>query len=126
MHKEFSLNAPSKLLFRTLAITDLCVGIILEPLFVTAWMSTVNERWNICSFAYDAALLTGYILCSVSLLTVTAISVDRLLALFLGLRYRQVITLRRTYVTVTVFLLIITFSSIWSNLTEIGQIVVEL
>ena len=102
LHKESSLHAPSKLLFRTLASTDLCVGIISEPLVVTAWMSTVNERWNICRFAYDAAFLTGFLLCSVSLLTLTAISVDRLLALLLGLRYRQVVTLKRTYITVTV------------------------
>ena len=103
LHKESSLHAPSKLLFRTLATSDLCVGIIQEPLVVTAWMSTVNQRWNVCRFAYDATYLTAVTLCSVSLLTLTAISVDRLLALLLGIRYRQVVTLKRTYVTVTVF-----------------------
>ena len=35
----------------------------------------------------------GYTLCSVSLLTLTAISVDRLVTLFLGLRYRHVVSL---------------------------------
>ena len=39
----------------------------------------------------------------VSLLTLTAISVDRLLALLLGLRYRQVVTLKRTYLIVITF-----------------------
>ena len=34
LHKETSLHPPSKLLYRNLAITDLCVGIIAEPLFV--------------------------------------------------------------------------------------------
>ena len=34
----------------------------------------------------------------VSLWTITAISVDRLLALILGLRYKQVVTVRRAYV----------------------------
>ena len=33
----------------------------------------------------------------------TAISVDRLLALLLGLRYKQIVTLKRTYVIVTTF-----------------------
>ena len=103
LHKESSLHAPSKLLFRTLTATDLCVGVISEPLAVTFLVSTVSERWQICRLAYDASYLTGNILCSVSLLTMTAISVDRLLALLLGLRYRQVVTLKRTYVTVTVF-----------------------
>ena len=103
LHKESSLHAPSKLLFRTLATTDLCAGTFLGPLGVTTLMSTVNQRWNVCRFAYDATYLTGFSLFSVSLLTLTAISVDRLLALLLGLRYRQVVTLKRTYVTVTVF-----------------------
>ncbi|CAH3123869.1 unnamed protein product [Porites lobata] len=39
---------------------------------------------------------TGYVFSVVSLLTMTVISVDRLLALLLGLRYRQVATLKRT------------------------------
>ena len=47
--------------------------------------------------------MTNFILCGVSLLTLTAISVDRLLALLLGLRYRQVVTLRRAYGTVIAF-----------------------
>ena len=42
-------------------------------------------------------------MCIVSALALTAISVDRLLALSLGLRYRQVVTLRRTSITVIVF-----------------------
>ena len=103
LHKETSLHPPSKLLYRNLAITDLCVGIIVEPLFVTHWTSVVKERWDICYYAYWAARFSGSILCAVSLLTVTAISVDRLLALLLGLRYRQVVTYRRTCITVTGF-----------------------
>ena len=47
--------------------------------------------------------ITRTILCLVSLLTLTAISVDRLLALLLGLRYRHVVTLRRAYGTVIAF-----------------------
>ena len=103
LNKETSLHPPSKLLYRNLAITDLCVGIITEPLFVTYWTSVVNERWDICYYAERAGDYSGSILCAVSLLTVTAISVDRLLALLLGLRYRQVVTLKRTCITVIVF-----------------------
>ena len=100
LHKETSLHPPSKLLYRNLAITDLCVGIIAEPLYVTYFTSVVKERWDICYYANWAATFSGYILCPVSLFTLTAISVDRLLALLLRLRYRQVVTLRRTFITV--------------------------
>ena len=103
LQKETSLHPPSKLLYRNLAITDLCVGIIVEPLFVTYFTSVVNERWDICYYADLAASFSGLTLCVVSLLTLTAISVDRLLALLLGLRYRQVVTYRRTCITVTGF-----------------------
>ena len=99
LHKETSLHPPSKLLYRNLAITDLCVGIIVEPLYVTNWTSVVKERWDICYYSLRTAAFSGYTLCVVSALTLTAISVDRLLALLLGLRYRQVVTLRRTCIT---------------------------
>ena len=46
LHKETSLHPPSKLLYRNLAITDLCVGITGQPLNVTYWISVVTERWN--------------------------------------------------------------------------------
>ena len=100
LHKESSLHPPSKLLLRSLATTDLCVGLISEPLTVTYWMSIVNEHWNTCPHLIMASFVAGYILCPVSFGTLTAISVDRLLALLLGLRYRQVVTLKRTYVIV--------------------------
>ena len=103
LHKDRSLHPPSKLLFRSLAITDLCVGIIVEPIRVTFWMSMVNERWNICRFTFAVVTISGYFFCLVSLLTLSAISVDRLIALLLGLRYRQVVTLKRTFVTVIAF-----------------------
>ena len=47
LHKESSLHPPSKLLFRSLATTDFCVGLISEPLFVTYCMSLLNGRCNI-------------------------------------------------------------------------------
>ena len=100
LHKETSLHPPSN---RSLATTDLCVGIIVEPLAVAYLLSVVNEEWNICHHAFDATFVTSNILCSVSLFTLTAIAVDRLLALLLGLRYRQVVTLKRTYLTITGF-----------------------
>ena len=100
LQKENSLHPPSKLLYCNLAITDLCVGIIAEPLAVTYLTSVVNRRWDICYYATRAAAFFGNTLGAVSLLTLTAISLDRLLALLLGLRYRQVVTLRRTFITV--------------------------
>ena len=103
LRKELSLHPPSKVLLRSLATTDLCVGLIAEPLIAIYWMSLANDHWSICLLVSAAVYTTSIILCEVSLLTMTAISVDRLLALLLGLRYRQVVTLKRTYMIVIAF-----------------------
>ena len=97
LRKESSLHPPSKHLLRTMTTTDLCVGLFVEPLNVTLIMLVMNEHWNICRYAIVAVSFVSHILCGVSLFTLTAISVDRLLALLLGLRYKQVVTLKRVY-----------------------------
>ena len=61
LHNETSLHPPSKLLLRSLATTDLCVGLIPEPLCVTYWMSVVKENWKSCRYALVTSLITGYI-----------------------------------------------------------------
>ena len=100
LHKDTSLHPPSKLLFRNLATTDLFVGITAEPLYVVYLMSEVKERRDVCFYAHVSGLSAINILCSVSFLTMTAISVDRLLALSLRLRYRRVVTFKKTCVTI--------------------------
>ena len=119
LHKESPLHPPSKLLLRSLAITDLFVGIIVEPLNVVYLMSVRSKRWDLCYNVYVAVFIASHILCAVSLLVLTAISVDRLLALWLGLRYRQVVTLRSVCMTVivsSVLSIVGTTSYIWSPL----------
>ena len=92
LHKESSLHPPSKLLLRNLATTDLCVGLIAEPLAVIFWTSQVNQQWNICRYVVMVQFITNYILFGVSVETLTAMSVERLFALLLRLRYRQAVT----------------------------------
>ena len=103
LRKESSLNPPSKLLLRSLAATDLCAGLISLPLLAMFGLSLLSERWNVCLFAAFASSIAGYSFSGVTLLTMTAISVDRLLALLLGLRYRQVVTLKRMRLVVIAF-----------------------
>ena len=103
LRKESSLHPPSKILLRNLATTDLCVAVISQPLYAALLLTVVNKHWNVCRYVELVVSKTSTILCAVSLLTLTAISVDRLLALLLGLRYRQVVTLRRAYGTVIGF-----------------------
>lgn len=106
LYKVSSLHSPTKLLFRCLAVTDLFIGLITQPLFVVAIMSEVPKvNFNPLYLYYVSRVMSSssYILCTVSVLTSTAISVDRLLALLMGLRYRHVVTSRRVFVVLTCF-----------------------
>ena len=98
--KESSLHPPSKLLFRCLTLTDLFVGVFLQPLFAVQLMSIAHRRLQLCYTVVGINDIAGRSLSGVSLCTLTAISADRLLALLLGLRYRQTVTLRRVRGTV--------------------------
>ncbi|XP_078361254.1 adenosine receptor A2a-like [Oculina patagonica] len=107
LYKVSSIQPPTKLFFQNLAVTDLCVGVIVQPLFTT--YINLRETKTNANVSYDVLAVCGalgYILCVISLLTSTAISVDRLLVLSLGPRYRYVVTLRRVRVHIICFWLI--------------------
>ena len=88
LRKVTSLHPPTKLLFQCLAITDLGVGLTSQPLFATVLLTgyrNVNRSVNYLSIIF----------CGVSMNISTALSVDRLLALLLGLQSNQVKRSRR-------------------------------
>ena len=116
LHKESALHAPSKLLYRCLATTDLLVGLVTQPIYAAYWMSVVHEHWSLCRFSFYATGVTGYVLCTVSMLTLTTISVDRLLAMLLGLRYKEIVTLRRTYIILAIFWIVSLVSGLFFHL----------
>ena len=95
-----SIHPPTKLLFRCLAITDLCVGLLGQPLYVyVRYIANYLDIGNrIVELVYVLVFIIS-VLVAVSILTSAAISVDRLLALLLGLRYRHV-TLGRVRVII--------------------------
>ena len=129
LYKESSLHSPSKVLLSNLAATDLCVGLIIEALTVMYLMSVVNEHWNICRYLAVTCSMISVTLFAVSLLTLTAISVDRLLAVLLGLRHKQVVTPKRTYVVVVTFWLVsiaLTGTSFWNPVVMFWYMVVVL
>ena len=95
LRKESSLHPPSKLMFCCLTITDLCVGLISQPMFAAELLFQINELRHLCYQFSTFVEIVAFVFSGVSLMTLTAVSVDRLLALSLGLRYRQVVTIRR-------------------------------
>ena len=107
LHNVSSIHPPTKHFFRCLAVTDLCVGLIVQPSFATGIMSGIIEiQATVFQIANTVGRTLSMVLCGVSVLTSTAISVDRLLALLLELRYRFVVTLRRARIVIICFWLI--------------------
>ena len=95
LRKVTSLHPPTKLLFQCLAITDLGVGLTSQPLFATVLLIDYrNVNWSVIESCLSL------IFCGVSMNISTALSLDRLLALLLGLRYRHVVTLKRVRIAV--------------------------
>ena len=99
LRKVTSIHPPTKLLFQCLAITDLGVGLTSQPLMATLMLLVDNidiKIWNTMYVLLFSSFSIAF--CGVSVFASTAQSVDRLLALFLGLRYRHVVTLKRACV----------------------------
>ena len=79
---------------------------------ISAWVSFWNSRtlliwWyqkppNICHLIGIPISIAGGIFCGVSSTKLTTISVERLLALFLVMRYRAVVTLKRVRILLTI------------------------
>ena len=94
--KTPTLRSPSVVLLCGLALSDLAVGAIVQPLLI------VNDLIHL--FSQDqllqSLLLTIYnvfafYLCGISLCTITAISVDRLIAIQKPLHYPSIVTIPR-------------------------------
>ena len=80
-----SIRSTSMILLCSLAVSDLMVGVICQPIYI-ADLLTKN------SFISQLSIMVGFSICTVSLLTISAISVDRLLAVHFHLRYPIVVT----------------------------------
>lgn len=87
LQKDASLRPTWKILLRNLTITDLCAGLISQPLAMTIFLSLITENWTLCRKAKNSAYIVTTVFFGVSLATLTSIAVERLLALFLGIRY---------------------------------------
>ena len=93
----------------SLAASDLTVGFVVQPLYIT---STITGN----SVLFQATLMTAACATGVSLLIITAISVDRFLALHYHMRYPSLMTTHRAmYTSATLWLVsfLLSFLTFW-------------
>lgn len=105
------LRSPSAILLCSLAFSDLLVGFVVQPLYIASELTENN-------LLYKVVNPLSFCACGVSLATMTAISVDRFLALHYHMRYPNLITVHRaSYASVTLWIVIfvISFSTFWKE-----------
>ena len=101
--KSSSLSRNFKTLLLSLAVSDLGVGLLAQPLFVVylamdaTQKNKTNETYDVM---YTVTLIPmNFFLCA-SLFSVTALCADRFLAIRLHLRYQSLVTYKRLGTTV--------------------------
>ena len=105
MRKTSSLTQPFKTLLLSLAVSDLCVGLLAQPLYIAIMINTTS------STIMASTIITNLFI-TASFFLVVAISVDRFLAIHLHLRYQELVTHKRVVVVViSIWILSVLFPS---------------
>ena len=117
LRKTLSLPKPLKTLFLSLTVSDLGVGLLVQPLNVACFLMRLkkNTENNQTYKITDKALnVTATLFCYASFFGVTALTADRFLAIHLHLRYQELVTHRRVVAVVTtIWLLSAILSPLW-------------
>ena len=100
--KASSIPATLKTLFLSLAVSDLAMGLFAQPLYgaviAVMFKMTVTGDYNSDMFCPSVVIICHFwlfFLACTSLLHVTFIAFDRLLTIFLHLRYQELVTPNR-------------------------------
>ncbi len=89
------IRSTSMIMLSSLAVSDLLVGLITQPLYI-AQENTQD------SIVYHVWMVIGASLSGISLVTITAITVDRFLALHYHMRYATLVTEARVKYTLVI------------------------
>ena len=114
-----SLHTPSTILLCSLAVSDLLVGFLALPVNIAIALTPLSRVSSYLRLS-QARMFLNIQLCGVSLETMTAISVDRYLALRYHMRYPNMMTSRRATCVAATFWcknFILSLLSIWKKNT---------
>lgn len=101
--KTRELHSPSFILLFCLAAADLLVGLICQPFFVAYQIAELTDNFSAYCILRMIQNISGWITTGVSFGTLSGVSIDRLLALTLHLRYNTIVTVQRIVRAVSVF-----------------------
>jgi hypothetical protein len=98
-----NLHTPANVLLGCLALSDLVIGSITQPAYVAYKVAEILVSRRVSCVARVIHWVVGWICSGVSMFTITALAVERFLALHLHLRYAVVVTVRKALMIVTLF-----------------------
>ena len=111
IRKTALLPKSLRTLLLSLAASDVGVGLLVQPLYISAVVSGLKRKRIDC-ISYKGLYVVINLFCISSLLNVVTISVDRFLAVHLHLRYQELVTRKRVIAAViSIWLLSIIISS---------------
>ena len=125
IRKTALLPKPLRTLLLSLAASDVGVGVLVQPLYISAVVSGLKRKRIDC-ISYKGLYVVINFFCISSLLNVVTISVDRFLAVHLHLRYQELVTHKRVIAAViSIWLLsaIISSSVFWDPLLFSSQVI---
>ena len=97
LRRTSSLSKPLRTLLLSLAVSDLGVGLLVQPFYIVLlvqWLQKNTENSPSCA-VYSAFSLIGVLFSTASFFGVMALSADRFLAIHLHLRYQELLTHKR-------------------------------
>lgn len=106
-----SLHCPANTLLCCLALADFTVGLFAQPSFIAHKIGEIQRNFDIYCATRIITETSGYIASGVSILTLTAISIERYFAVYFHLRYNEIVTNFRTLMTV---------GFLWSTMTLVA------
>ena len=118
IRKTALLPKPLRTLLLSLVATDVGVGLLVQPLYISTLASRLKQKRIDCIYDKGLSVVTNFF-CVSSFFNVVTISVDRFLAVHLHLRYQELVTHKRVIAAViSIWLLsaIISSSVFWDPL----------
>ena len=96
IRKTSSASLPLRALLLNLAFSDLSVGLVVQPFYIIHLTFLFESHQGDYSQKVEIVLVvTGTVFVCISILGVLAVSVDRFLAVYLHLRYQEIVTPKR-------------------------------
>ncbi|XP_078384698.1 melanocyte-stimulating hormone receptor-like [Oculina patagonica] len=121
--KTPALRSPTMVLFCGLAMSDVAVGVIVQPLFIANdLLGLYSQSERLKQQFLNVYNVLGFSLCGISLCTVTAIGVERLIAVQKSLHYPGLVTIprvKRILVAIWIICVILASTQFWQKTIQL-------